>query len=84
MGDVFNLLDHINEEPPAYRILAWRYLKPKPSRARNGKPEPVKQSDVKELVSALGVAPQPVPQNVRDSFNWAQAELARRNSTKKK
>ena len=84
MGDVFDLVAHLHEEPPAYRILAWRYLKPKPSRSRSANPAPLDRDSVKEITQTFGARPQAVPQDVRDRFAWAQEQMAKMGKKSKR
>ena len=77
MGDVFDLVDHMVEQPPAHRILAWRYLKPTPSRARGAKAVPLKDEEVHEISSALGVQARPMPDKMREMAEWVAKDSKR-------
>ena len=84
MGDVFDLWEHLQHNPPAHTILAWLHMKPRPSRSRAAAQAEVKREDVGDLAKTFGMAAQPMPQHIREQHLWAQAEIAKRKKKKKK
>ena len=85
MADVFDLIEHLNEQPPAYRILGWRYgLKPSDARAGSKAAETLKDQEIGEMSRALGAAAQPMPAHIRDMAKWAAEQSLRAQGTEKK
>ena len=82
MGDVFDLWEHLQHNPPAHQILAWLHMKPKASRSRAAAQAEMNHEDVRDLAKTFGMAPQPMPKHIREQHLWAQAEMAKRKKKK--
>ncbi len=75
---MLDLAAHLNEEPPAYRILAWKYLKPK---ARKLSEEQIQQQHM-ELSGELGQRAQKMPEYMKDMLRWVEEHRARMEAAK--
>ena len=78
MADVFDLVDHLNEEPPAHRIMAWRFLKPKTRKLT----EEQIQTQHSELSATLGQAAGKMPEQMKEMLRWMEEQQARLNKNR--
>jgi hypothetical protein len=67
--DVFELLEHLQEYPPDYLILAAVHLKPKPQK-KKPLTDAEREAQREEMRSVFGRSA-PVPQDLRDLVAWA-------------
>lgn len=76
---MFDLIAHLNEEPPEYRILNWVHLEQKP------KPLSAQQIEhqAMELGSMLGQRAGAIPDPMKDAMRWAEEQKARLNTRKR-
>ncbi len=73
-----DLVGHLNDEPPAYRIMAWRYLKPKDKKLSE---QQIQEQHI-ELSSMLGAPAEKMPEHVKEMLRWAEEQQAKLNKNK--
>ena len=73
IADVLELVAQMNDEPPAHRILAWRYLKPKVVKLTE---QQIEQQHT-ELVGELGQNARKMPDHMKEMLRWAEEQTAR-------
>lgn len=86
-ADIFDLIADLNESPPAWRILGLLHLErqqapPSRSRAATTVNPETGDTELGEIMSALGSSAQPMPAELRARMQRAQSEIARLNATK--
>lgn len=77
--DVFDLIAHLNEEPPEYRILNWVHLEQKPKPLT----EEQIQHQAHELSSMLGQRAGAIPEPMKEAMRWAEQQKALLNKRKR-
>lgn len=68
MGDIVDLFEYWQDEPPAHAILAARYLDRKQKRSATA---PETESQMFELQKMMDTRMQPMPAHLKEMAAWA-------------